>query len=82
MLQHPTKVIDELIDFTGLKKTESVQSFLEASNRSGEGIHSTNRDHEKLMSRIQKDRAFVYPKIQELLINSNLHPELEKRINI
>lgn len=80
MLFNPEKIVHELMEFTGLKKSRSVQSYLEASNRSGQGIHNTNRSHSKLLNQIEQDKEYIYPRIDESLLSTDLHPQLEKRI--
>lgn len=80
MLFNPDRVVRELMDFTGLGNLDSVQSYLEASNRSGQGIHNTNRSHSKLLNQIEQDKEYIYPRIDESLLSTDLHPQLEKRI--
>jgi len=80
MLKYPEDALNILMDFTGLKPSRSVNDYVKASNRSGEGIHNTDRSHSKLLKQIEKDREFIYPKIKELMASSDLHPEIAKRI--
>lgn len=80
ILMNQEKALIDLMNFTGLKSSKSVKEYLEASNRSGEGVHNTDRSHEMLLKQIKANREYIYPKIRTLLDSSDLHPELITRM--
>lgn len=80
MLMNQETALMDLMNFTGFKPSKSVKEYMEASDRSGKGVHNTDRSHDTLLKQIKADREFIYPKIRTLLDSSDLHPEIIRRM--
>lgn len=68
MLANGEGEIAKLYNFLNLELDEQVVSYFNFSNRSGEGIHNTNRDHRDLLERDKKNKIEMdgYLKVEDI----------------
>jgi hypothetical protein len=80
LIKYPEQQVQKLCDIAGLSNSAPILNYLTNSNRNGVGIHNTNRNHADILKRNKRVKEEVWPKIQTIYDNSNLHPKLQQII--
>ncbi len=80
LMREPEHAIQAVCGFIGLKNPGPIINYFKQSNREGAGLHNTNRDHKMLLEQNRKARQEVYPHIQKLMDESELHFRLQNAI--
>lgn len=80
LLESPRAMVKEFLQFLGLPINASMIDFLEYSDQSGSGKHSTKRSRDELLQQMQKDREEIYPAVEHELAPIKSHPILKNYI--
>lgn len=78
LLKKTNIVVDGLFHFLDLSLTAEVKRFLQLSNQTGSGKHSTKRNRKNLLIQMKEDRDIIYPKIKQELQQIRSHPILKQ----
>lgn len=79
-MMNPEEEATRMCNFVDLPDPESILLYLKKSNREGEGIHNTNRDHTLLLKQNEEAREAIQPVIKDELDESEFHPNVWKAI--
>lgn len=80
LIQREKPTIDGLLEFLDLQPSAILYDYVSASNKSGKGKHSTNRDHESILKKDQQAEKELRPLLEEQISKMNLHPLLKEHI--
>lgn len=80
LLEKPGEATKKIFHFLNLPVAETVSKYLEISDDSSRGVHSTNRNRENLLKQIKKDQNYIYPLVEEELKKIKQHPFLKQYI--
>lgn len=75
-----SNTVDGILNFLGLDPAPSVYDYLQASNKSGSGKHSTNRSHAEILEQNRQAERTIYPQLAEHIARTEFHPELQNSI--
>lgn len=75
-----SNTVDKILDFLGLDSASSVYKYLQASNKSGSGKHSTNRSHAEVLEQNRQAERTIYPQLAERIARTKFHPTLQNSI--
>lgn len=78
LLKNPRAVTEEIFRFLDISVEPDIIKFLETSDRSGSGKHSTERSSDQLLEQIINDRKRMYPLLSKELDTIQNHPVLRK----
>lgn len=77
LLQRPAKTVDGMFNFLGLEAGSTAHHYLNQSNQSGEGKHSTLRSRDEVLEQMKRDGYTIYPKVDQQLKHIQNHPVLK-----
>ena len=80
LLKTPNEVTEKMFHFLGLPVTAVVKNYLDISDDSGHGVHSTKRNRKKLLKQMEKDRDSIHPLVEKKLKKIQQHPFLSQYI--
>lgn len=80
LIRREKPTIEGLLEFLDLQPAETLYDYVSASNKSGEGKHTTNRDHEAILEKDRQAEKELRPMLEEQISGMDLHPLLKKHI--
>lgn len=78
LLKDREEAVDQIFDYVGLPLTSEVKRYLQLSNQSGSGKHSTERSVDELLVQMENDRKAIYPRVKNEMKKIQHHPVLKK----
>lgn len=78
LLKNSVSSTEEMFYFLDVSLQPGVRQYLEASDRSGKGKHSTERSSNELLEQMRRDRSYVHPLVGEEINKIQKHPVLKK----
>lgn len=78
LLRNSIAVSEHIFRFLNVPIQPEVYKYLKASDQRGSGKHSTERDSNKLLEQVVKDREKIHPLVEKEIMTIQNHPVLKK----
>lgn len=80
LIKNGIESVDKLFGFLELQPASTVYDYLYASNKSGSGKHSTDRDHDAILNKNREAEEKLRPVLKEQIQSISWHPLLKESV--